>query len=305
MDIAAVQEEIKRVKKEKDIYILAHSYMAPEVTEIADFTGDSYALAKEGAKVKNKTLLVCGVRFMAETMKILAPEKRVVLANPAATCPMAEQFTPGDIEKLKEEKPAAAVVCYINTTAALKTVCDVCVTSSSAMKIVEKMPEKDIIFVPDINLGTFIKEKCPEKNITLVRGGCPVHSLLTAEDAKRAKEENPKALLLVHPECPPEVAKMADYVGSTAGIMEYAKGSKEKEFIIGTENSIVQHLQYGCPEKRFYPLSKNMLCRDMRLTTLPQVLQACEGSFGEEVELPGEVMVKAKRCIDKMMEYGG
>lgn len=305
MKLYEMQQEILRLKKEKDICILAHSYEPREICEIADFTGDSYALSVKAKSVPNKTVLMCGVRFMAETVKILSPEKRVILSHPQAGCPMAEQFTPEDILALKEKHPVAAVAAYVNTTARLKAVCDVCVTSSCAVKVVAAMPQKDIIFVPDINLGSFVAANCPDKNMILMQGGCPEHAKITKEDALAAKAAHPGALFLVHPECKPEVTSLADYVGSTAGIMEYAKKSAAKEFIIGTENSIVSHLQFDCPGKRFYPVSKELICSNMRLTTLPEVYRCCAGDGGEEILLDPEIMSKAKRCIEKMMEFGG
>ncbi len=305
MTILEMQNKILELKKEKDICILAHSYQRREIIEIADFTGDSYALAKKAAAVDNKTVIMCGVRFMAETVKILSPEKTVILSNSSAGCPMAEQMDKELIEQLTEMNKGYKVVAYINTTSELKTVCDVCVTSSSAGKIISAMPENDIIFIPDINLGTYIKNKLPEKNIMLVSGGCPTHAKIGLNDVKKAKSLHPNALLLVHPECIPAVQQEADYIGSTSGIMDYAKNSDAKEFIIGTENSITEHLEYECPDKKFYPLSKDMVCHNMKITTLRDVLECCEGCGGEEITLPEDIRIKAKRCIDKMIEYGG
>ena len=305
MTIQEMQAQILQLKKVNDICILAHSYQRREIVEIADFVGDSYALAKKAQTVSNKTVIMCGVRFMAETVKILAPEKNVILANGGAGCPMAEQMDVELISQLKEANKGYAVVAYINTTAELKTICDVCVTSSSAVKIVSQMPEKDILFIPDINLGTYIKEQLPDKNIKLVHGGCPTHARVTVKEAKKAKETYPNAKFLVHPECVPEVAELADYIGSTSGIMEYAKTSDEKEFIIGTENSIIEHLQYECPDKRFYPLSKDLVCHNMKLTTLSDVLLSCDGEGGEVIDMDEDMRIRAKKCIDKMIAYGG
>ncbi len=305
MNIKDMQEKIINLKKENDICILAHSYQRREITEIADYTGDSYALAKLAVKSSGKTVIMCGVRFMAETVKILSPDKKVILANPSAGCPMAEQMDKELICQMKEYKDGYAVVAYINTTSNLKTICDVCVTSSSALKIVSAMPQKDILFIPDINLGTYIKNQIPDKNIKLVHGGCPTHARVTVKEVNKAKQAHPDALLLVHPECVPEVAAMADYIGSTSGIMDYAKKSSAREFIIGTENSIVEHLQFDCPEKRFYPLSKDLICHNMKATTLSDVLLSCEGQGGEEIIMDEEERLAAKKCIDKMIEYGG
>lgn len=299
-----MQQEILKLKEQKDICILAHSYQRREITEIADFVGDSYALAKKAATVKNKTVIMCGVRFMAETVKILSPEKTVYLANKDAGCPMAEQMDREIIEQLKEMNPGYAVVAYINTTAELKTICDVCVTSSSAVKIVTAMPEKDILFIPDINLGTYIKNQLPDKNVKLVHGGCPTHAKMDVRNVQKAKTAHPDALFLVHPECIPEVVALADYVGSTSGIMEYAKNSDAKEFIIGTENSITEHLEYDCPDKKFYPLSKDLVCHNMKITTLADLFNCCKDG-GEEIVMDEQTRLAAKKCIDKMIEYGG
>ncbi len=217
---------------------------------------------------------------------------------------MAEQMDKETMETVKREFPDYTVVAYINTTAELKTVCDVCVTSSSAVKIVDKIGNKNILFIPDCNLGAWVAEKLPHKNIKLLQGGCPVHAAITPAEAEKAKAEHPDALLLVHPECVPGVVKQADFVGSTSGIMDFARRSDKKEFIIGTELSIAEHLQYGYPEKRFYALSKNLLCPDMRITTLSDVLGCISGSGGEEIVLGEEIIAKARKCIDRMIELG-
>ncbi len=305
MTIKEVQDKIIRLKKEKDICILAHSYEAREILEVADFTGDSYALSKMAASAGNSTVLMCGVRFMAETVKILSPHKKVILSSPVAGCPMAEQFDVETVRALKQEHPDYLVVAYINTTAALKTVCDVCVTSASAVKIVRQLDADNILFIPDCNLGSFVAKQVPEKHIMLVQGGCPVHSAVTAEEAAKARELHPQAELLVHPECIPQVSALADYVGSTSGIMEYAMQSPKKEFIIGTENSIAEHLQYLCPDKTFYTMTTGMICRDMKATTLVDVLRCCEGTGGEVIELDDEAITQARKCIDAMIALGG
>ena len=215
MNIAQLQQEILRLKKEKDVCILAHSYQAREICEIADFTGDSYKLSVDASKADNQNILMCGVRFMAETCKILSPEKTVVLASPIAGCAMADQMDKALIEQVKKHYPNHTVVAYINTTASLKTICDVCVTSSSAVKIVNRIPNKDILFIPDCNLGAHVAAQCPDKNIKLLNGGCPIHACVTADDVAKAKALYPDAELLVHPECVPAVCAQADYIGST------------------------------------------------------------------------------------------
>lgn len=304
MTIREMQEEILRLKHERNICILAHSYQRREIVEIADFTGDSYALARYATKAAEERVLMCGVRFMAETVKILAPGKRVYLSNADAGCPMAEQLDPELLAELKKQYPNSITAAYINTTAELKTLCDVCVTSSSAERILSAVPEEEILFVPDINLGRYLAKKLPQKTFHFVHGGCPTHVRAGKADAVQAKQLHPQALFLAHPECRPEVAEEADYIGSTSGIMEYAKASSAQEFIIGTDNSIVEHLQFECPEKRFYPLSKDLVCHNMRLTTLADVLRCCLGE-GEEIVLEEELRLAAARCIDRMIALGG
>lgn len=305
MNIHEIQQEILRMKKEQGICILAHSYEAREICEIADFVGDSYQLSVKASQSDASCFLMCGVRFMAETVKLLSPEKKVILSCADAGCPMAEQMEKAEIEAFRAEHPDYTVVAYVNTTAALKTVCDVCVTSSSAVKIVKQIENDKILFIPDCNLGAFVAKNVPEKTIQLVQGGCPVHAAVPAEMAALAKQKHPDALLLVHPECIPAVSAQADFVGSTAAIMDFAKKSDAKEFIIGTENSIVEHLQCDCPDKKFYPLTKEFICTNMKATTLMDVYNILRGDGGEEIILDADTLTKARRCIDKMIALGG
>lgn len=304
MNIQELQREIIRLKKEKDICILAHSYQTREIVEVADFTGDSFQLSVKAKEAPQKTVIMCGVRFMAETVKLLSPEKTVYLSNPIAGCPMAEQMEKEMIAQIKAQYPDYTVVAYINTTTDLKTVCDVCVTSSSAVKIVKKLDSDNILFIPDCNLGNYVAEQVPEKNIKLLQGGCPIHAGVTAEEAKRAKSLYPNAELLVHPECIPAVVEQADFVGSTSAIMDYAKKSDKKEFIIGTEISIATHLAYDCPGKKFYPLSKDLICPNMKATTLVDLYNIMNGNGGEEIVLDDNTSKKARVCIDRMIELG-
>lgn len=308
MKMNELQAEILRLKKETNTAILAHSYVAREIVEIADFTGDSYKLSVDAMGVDADNILFCGVHFMAETAKMLSPQKRVFLANGLAGCPMAEQMDADMISQLKAQEPDRTIVAYINTTASLKTVCDVCVTSSSALKIVKALESNKILFIPDCNLGDYVCRNCPDKDIKLLQGGCPVHASVTENDVAKAKEAHPDALLLVHPECVPAVVAQADYVGSTSGIMDYAITSEKTEFIIGTELSIAEHLQYECPEKKFYPLSKKIICQNMKLTTLPDVyntLMGIENGEAFEILMSDELVVNARKCIDEMIRLGG
>ncbi|MGN0585670.1 MAG: quinolinate synthase NadA [Oscillospiraceae bacterium] len=302
--IKDIQEKILRLKKEQGVTILAHSYIAEEVQEIADYTGDSFKLSQLAQTDKNDTLILCGVHFMAETCKLLSPHKKVILSAPGAGCPMAEQLSPDELAQLKEMYPDYTVVAYINTTAALKELCDVCVTSSSAVEICSKLENDNILFIPDCNLGAFVKEKLPNKNIKLIQGGCPVHAAVSEKAVLDAKAAHPDALVLVHPECQPSVCAHADYIGSTSGIVNFAKQSDAKEFIIGTEISISEHLQYVCPEKSFYPLTKHLICPNMKMTTLMDVYNCLTGKGGLVIEMSEERIKRASVCIDRMLQLG-
>ena len=305
MTVRQLQDKILQLKHDTDTCILAHSYMSEDICEVADFTGDSYALAVKAKSNKNKNVIMCGVRFMAEMVKMLNPQKRVLLSNSAAGCPMAEQMDKELIQQVKGQYPDYAVVAYVNTTAELKTIADVCVTSSSAVKICRAIPAQNILLIPDINLGTYVKEQVPEKNFKLLSGGCPTHAKINESEVLAAKKAHPGALFLVHPECRPDVVKHADYVGSTTGIMDFAARSENKEFIIGTENSIVQHLQFAYPEKAFYPLSKDLVCNNMKVTTLSDVYHCLTGDGGEEIVMDEETRLQAVKCIEEMIKYGG
>ncbi|MGN1138442.1 MAG: quinolinate synthase NadA [Ruminococcus sp.] len=304
MTISEIQQEILRIKKEKDICILAHSYQAREILEVADFTGDSYKLSVDASKAPNKNIVMSGVRFMAETCKILSPEKHVYLPNPHAGCSMADQMDKQLISQVKKMYPDYTVVAYINTTAELKTICDVCVTSSSAVKICKNIENDNILFIPDCNLGDYVAKQVPEKNIKLLSGGCPIHACVNTDDVMKAKALYPDAELLVHPECTPDVVALADYVGSTSGIMDYAIKSDKKEFIIGTEISIAEHLQYMCLDKKFHYLSQKLICPNMKLTTLIDLYNCVKGQGGEEIFLDDDTIRDARKCIDEMIRLG-
>ena len=310
MTVRELQDNIIKLKKQTNTAVLAHCYQAREICEVADYVGDSYKLSVDAKNISEQNIIFCGVHFMAETAKILSPQKRVFLSHKNAGCPMAEQMDKDMISALRAQEPDRTVIAYINTTAALKTVCDVCVTSSSALKIVKALDSDKILFIPDCNLGDYIKKQCPEKDIKLLQGGCPTHASIIADEVLAVKAEHPNALFLVHPECNPQVVALADYVGSTTGIMDYAKSSDKTEFIIGTENSIVEHLQYDCPEKSFYPLSSRLICNNMKLTTLPDIYNTLLAINGEdreacEIIMDDELITKARKCIDEMIRLGG
>ena len=304
MTIRELQDEIIRLKKEKNICILAHAYQRQDIWEVADYIGDSFGLSQKAAEVEEKTVIMCGVRFMAETVKILSPQKTVFLANPIAGCPMADQMDAELIAQMKEDMPDYTVVAYINTTAELKTVCDVCVTSSSAVKIIRNIPNDKILFIPDCNLGDWVAKQVPKKKIELVRGGCPTHLRMAKRDVERAREQHPDAEILMHPECHPSIVALADFVGSTTEIMSYAEKGTGSEYIIGTENSIVEHLQFKCPEKSFYPLSKDCVCHNMSTTTLMDVYRTIQGIGGEEIVMSNELITASRKCIDEMLRLG-
>jgi len=300
--IENVKQQILKLKKERDFLILAHSYQAPEILEIADEVGDSFALSTVAMKYPQKNIILCGVKFMAETVKILSPEKNVILPSETATCPMAEQITKEEVIAFKLKNPIFKVVAYVNTTAELKSVCDVCVTSSSAIKIIEKIKEP-ILFIPDKNLGAFIKANMPGKDIILMNGCCPVHDAVKAEDVKIAKEMYPNAKFAMHPELPAEVLAHADYIGSTTGILDFV-ASTTGDVVIGTEKSIADHLNLKYPDRNFPLLSKKLMCPDMRITTLVDVLKAINGTGGLKIEIDEEISLKAKVSIDAMIELG-
>ncbi len=298
-----LQQRILQLKKEKDIAILAHSYQSPDILEIADVKGDSYLLSVAASKLANKTVIMCGVRFMAETVKMMSPEKTVILPVEESTCPMAEQIDPKRVIEFKEQNPDYIVMAYVNTTAELKAVSDICVTSSSALKIARSVSADNILFIPDKNLGGYIKENVPEKNVVLWDGCCPVHNQVTVEDCINAKKAHPNAKVLMHPELPKEVVAYADLVGSTAAIIDYAMNNSG-EFIIGTEIGVKDYLSLQKPDDNFYLLSKKLICPDMRITNLTDVYNALAGTGGVEVVLDEELRKNAKKSIDEMIRLG-
>ena len=296
--------QIKKLKKEKGIKILAHTYQAPEVLEIADITGDSFALSEAAKNIKENTILMCGVRFMGETVKILSPEKRVILSHCEATCPMAEQLTKERILQYKKQHPDHVVVAYINTTAELKSVSDVCVTSSSAVKIVNALDAKDILFIPDKNLGSYVASQIKDKNFYFMDGCCPVHNKITAQDVLEEKQKHKNAKVVMHPECQDEAVKLADFVGSTAAIIDYINNTDE-QIIIATERGVYDYIKYKNPKREIYQLRGDKLtCEDMKLTGLQEVYNAITGKGGCDIEIEESLLVAAKRSIDNMLFYG-
>lgn len=297
------KKEIQELKKEKDAVILAHNYQLPEIQDIADYVGDSLYLAQIATKVSSKHIIFCGVNFMVETAKILNPEKTVIHPSTDAICPLAEMV---DVESLKwfqEDHPDAATVSYVNTTAEVKAVSDICCTSSNAVKIIKNIKEKEIIFIPDRNLGLYVKRFIKDKNIILWPGICPTHhSRIKREDILKLKEEHPKAEIIVHPECQPEVIDIADQVFSTNGMVRYVSQSKKNEFIIGTEKELCYRLRKENPEKKFYPVA-TAICPNMKKITLDKVMKSLK-NLEPILNLPSDIIEKARRPLIKMIEIG-
>ncbi len=295
-----IQDEIRRLKKEKNAVILAHYYQDKEVQDIADYVGDSLELSKIAQKTDSDMIIFCGVNFMAETAKILSPEKKVILPVKEAVCPMAMMITKKKLLAYKEENPDRKVICYVNSYADVKALSDVCVTSSNAEKIIMAYKNEKILYIPDKNLGTYLKDKY-NLDIDVWPGFCCIHNNLQKTDIEEVKNAHPNAKLLIHPESPLELLKMADYVGSTKGIIEYATASQDKEFIIGTEEGILHPLRKHNPDKSFYILSDGLKCYDMKLTKIEDVLYALQNETFE-ITVDPDTLKQAKHALDKMME---
>jgi len=291
---------ILNLKKEKNAVILAHLYQWHQVQDIADFVGDSLDLSRKAKDTKADVIVFCGVWFMAETAKILSPQKTVLLPEKSAGCPMAEMVKPADIEKLRREHPGAAVVCYVNSSAEVKAASDICCTSSNAVKVVQSLKEEEIIFVPDRNLGHYVSTFVPNKRFILFDGYCPTHNKITPEDMEKVRAVRPNTPILVHPECIPEVVDKADFIGSTAQIIDYAVNSKETEFIIGTESGVLHRMEQLCPDKRFYTLHAAMVCPNMKKTTLASVQESLE-KMQYKIELDEQLIRKASVSLERML----
>ncbi|MBN2222336.1 MAG: quinolinate synthase NadA [Vallitaleaceae bacterium] len=295
-------EEIKQLKEERDAIIMAHYYQSPEIQRIADIVGDSLALAKEGAKVKEKTIVLCGVRFMAESAKILSPEKTVLIPRADAGCPMADMITDEQLVSYKRENPDRWIVSYVNTTALVKTYTDVCVTSSNALKVMKQLKGKKILFLPDKNLGAYIQSQLPDMDIELWPGFCITHHQLAESTIQMMKEQHPSSMVLAHPECNSQVLQHADFIGSTKDIIDFASSSKAKQFLIATEEGILHPLQENNPEKEFLLASDRLVCRNMKKTKLIDV-RDCLKNMQTEILLEETVIQKAKKPLDAMLSY--
>ncbi len=296
-------DRINQLKKEKNAVIMAHYYVDGEIQKIADEVGDSYYLSKKASETDADKIILCGVSFMGESAKILNPDKEVYLPDRTADCPMAHMIEKDLIEEMRQNYEDLAVVCYINSTAETKSYSDVCVTSSNAVKIVKELPNHNIFFIPDGNLGRYVADQVPDKNIILNKGYCPIHQQITVEKVKDAKIAHQEAVFAAHPECTYDVLKEADYVGSTSGIIEYVTASDKKEFIIGTEIGIFYKLKEKNPDKIFYPVMENQICEDMKKVSLEQILEILEGG-GEEVQVAEEVREKSLIPLERMLHLG-
>ncbi|MGI6727703.1 MAG: quinolinate synthase NadA [Anaerovoracaceae bacterium] len=293
--------KIQKLKKEKDAVILAHYYVEDDVQALADYVGDSYYLSKVAAELPNKTIVFCGVSFMGESAKILCPEKTIIMPDASAHCPMAYMADIEKIKKIRKQYEDLAVACYINSTAEIKANSDVCVTSSNALKIIKRLPQKNIYFIPDANLGRYIASLVPEKNFIFNDGYCHVHTGITKKDVEQAKKAHPEALVLAHPECTLDVLNIADYVGSTSGIISNATTGEAESYIICTESGILYELNKRNPNKNYYVIGNGHLCQDMKKITTDKVISSLE-NMSNQVELDETIRRKAVNALTKMLE---
>jgi len=294
-------KEILAWKKKREAIILAHVYQPGEIQDIADFTGDSLFLSQQAAKTKAKVIVFCGVQFMAETASILSPEKIVLLPEIKSGCPLADMAPAEKVKSKIKELPEVLVVSYVNSSAVVKSLSDYCCTSANAVQVVRSIPaEKNILFLPDMNLADFTARKA-KRNIIPWQGYCPTHHLLTKEDVIKVKKLHPKALLLVHPECRPEVCNLANYIGSTRGIIEFAGNNPAKEYIIGTELGILHPLKKNNPDKQFFAASEKMICKDMKLNTLEKVLSSLQ-NLEPRIIVPEDIREKSLKALNRMIE---
>lgn len=295
-------ERIRQLKEERNAIILAHNYQRGDVQDIADFVGDSFGLSKSAVSSGADVIVFCGVDFMAESAAVLNPDKTVLMPELSAQCPMAAMITPESLKLEKKKYPDAAVVCYVNTPASVKAESDICCTSANAIKVVNALPENEIIFVPDRNLALYVASHT-EKRIIPWNGYCPTHHLILAGDILLEKEEHPDALVLVHPECRQDVIALADQVLSTAGMLKYAKQSNSKEFIIGTELGLLHRLNKENPDKTFIPATSYAVCPNMKMNTLGSIIRALEKNE-HVIKVPEEIRIKAKLALDRMLDVG-
>lgn len=294
-------QEIRELKQKRGAVILAHYYQLPEIKEIADFVGDSLQLAQQAASVDADVIVFCGVYFMAESAKILSPEKTVLLPDKSAGCYLANQATGEAVRKRKEEIPGCVVITYVNSSADVKAESDIACTSSNAVKVVNSLPEdRPVLFVPDRNLGSYVSKKTG-RQMYLWDGCCNVHDNLTLQEVEAGKSAHPGALVMVHPECRPEVVDAADYVAGTGGMLKFAQESKARSFIVGTEQGLIDSLQRLCPDKEFYPAAQHMTCPDMKFTTLEKVKESLE-KLEPSIQVDPDTAEKARKALSRMLE---
>ncbi|HEX9908752.1 MAG TPA: quinolinate synthase NadA [Thermoplasmata archaeon] len=301
-NVDALQQEILKLKKQKNAVILGHNYQRKEVQEISDFLGDSYGLSVQATKTDADTIVFCGVDFMAESAKILNPEKTVLHPNLRAKCPMAAMVDAASLKELKAEHPGAPVVSYVNTSAEVKAETDICCTSANAVKIVQSLPDKKVIFIPDTNLGLYVQRFVKDKEMVLWPGYCPTHVNITKQDLEDLKRKHPEAEILVHPECTPDVIDLADFAYSTEGIIKHVVASSKKEFIIGTESNMLHRLRKEAPGKLFHA-PPNATCPNMREITLEDVRDALT-KMQHRIELPQDIIRRAKVPLERMIAAG-
>ncbi|MCH4887383.1 quinolinate synthase NadA [Acidaminobacter sp. JC074] len=301
MEINSIVSEIKKLKREKNAVILAHNYQIPEIQDIADIVGDSLKLSEEAAKTDADIIVFCGVHFMAESAKILSPTKKVLLPAIDAGCPMADMITGEKLRAYKEENPGTTVVCYVNSSAEVKAECDVCVTSSNALKIVESLDSDKILFAPDRNLGNYINKKLPNKKMELWNGFCITHERVKPEEVAIVRNKKPGVQVVVHPECNPAVVELADFVGSTSQILAHIRNSEDKEFIVGTEMGILHTLRKENLYKKFTLLSPALICYNMKKTSLEDVLHVLK-TEENEITVDEEIREKAYHSLNRMLE---
>ncbi|MDD4503331.1 MAG: quinolinate synthase NadA [Clostridiaceae bacterium] len=294
-------DEILRLKKERNAIILAHNYQVPEVQDVADVVGDSYSLSQHAANTDSDIIVFCGVHFMAESAKILSPDKTVLLPVKGAGCPMADMVTAPRLREMKAKYPDAAVVCYVNSSAEVKAESDICCTSSNALKVVQSLRNKQVIFVPDENLGSYIASKVKDKEVILWKGFCITHKRVKAEEVQKIRQLHPNAKILMHPECEPEVQKLADFLGSTSEIIRHAGEIPERDIIIGTEEGILHTLRKQNPDKNFYLLSTGLICANMKKTRLEDVHNALL-NMQHEIHVEDAIRLKALKSLKEMLK---
>ncbi|OGX68521.1 MAG: quinolinate synthase [Paenibacillus sp. RIFOXYA1_FULL_44_5] len=295
-----LKERLEQLKKERNAIILAHYYQRDEIQEVADFRGDSFLLAQKAAETDADVIVFCGVHFMGESAKILAPNKTVIIPDERAGCPMADMVNVDGLRELKKKHPNAKVVTYINSSAEVKSETDICCTSANAVKVIQSLDADEIIWVPDKNLGHYVQQHT-DKKLIIWEGYCNTHDLLTIKDVEEMKAEHPKAEFVVHPECRPEVVAIGDFVGSTTAIIEYCKNSPNKEFIVGTEDGTGYQLRKDSPDKQFYFANKFLVCPNMKVNNLKKVVRALE-NMEPQIYVPPHVAEKARKSLERMLQ---